>query len=196
MEKPFSQACENNKRPILEGLLPVMKQVERVLEVGCGTAQHAVFFAGQMPWLQWQCCDQAEYLPGARLWIEEAALNNLPAPQPFEVNALPWPEADAQALYSANTLHIMSWDSVERFFARIRDEQPSLQWLCIYGPFNYNGAFTSPSNGEFDALLKQRDPLSGIRDFEAVNALAEQAGFTLQHDHALPANNRLLIWRR
>lgn len=196
MEKPFSQACENNKRPILDGLLPVMKQVDSVLEVGCGTGQHAVFFAEHMPWLRWQSCDQPEYLPGARLWIDEASLDNLPAPLPFEVNALPWPEGQFKALYSANTLHIMSWASVERFFARLRDEQPSLEWLCIYGPFNYNGAFTSPSNAEFDAFLKQRDPLSGIRDIEDVDAQASAAGFTLQHDHALPANNRLLIWQR
>ncbi len=196
MEKPYSQACENNKQPIFNALQTLLGDVNSVLEVGSGTGQHAVHFARQWPQLRWQCCDQADYLPGIRQWLDEAKLNNLPPPQCFEINSSPWPEGEFQALYSANTLHIMSWSSVQRLFARIADEGQQLQWLWFYGPFNYGGKYTSASNAQFDQWLKSRDPQSGIRDAEAVNTLAENAGFRLHSDCALPANNRLLAWQR
>ncbi|MGB1905954.1 MAG: DUF938 domain-containing protein [Spongiibacter sp.] len=195
MEKPFSQACENNKTPILEQLLPALQDSRSVLEIGSGTGQHAVHFAAAMPHLQWQCCDQRPYLDGIRQWIADSHLSNLLPPQEFEVNHSPWPSGEFDTVYSANTLHIMSWPSVERLFARLA-EQPGITRLCIYGPFNYHGDFTSDSNASFDRWLKDRDPLSGIRDMEAVNALAAEAGYTLHRDYAMPANNRLVIWLR
>ncbi len=196
MDKPFSQACENNKQPIFNALKDLLDEVDSVLEIGSGTGQHAVHFASLKPQLRWQCCDQAEYLPGIQRWLDDAKLHKLPSPQCFEVNSSPWPQGEFQALFSANTLHIMSWPSVEQLFARIAREGQPLQWLWFYGPFNYGGEYTSASNAQFDAWLKNRDPQSGIRDFEAVNTLAENAGFRLHSDCALPANNRLLIWRR
>ncbi|MBM7424521.1 DUF938 domain-containing protein [Spongiibacter marinus] len=196
MQKPYSQACENNKLPIFSTLQPILNTLKSVVEIGSGTGQHAVHVARLHPQLQWQCCDQAEYLPGIQQWLDEAKLDNLPAPQPFEVNSSPWPSGDFQALYSANTLHIMSWASVERLFARIAEHGADLQWLFIYGPFNYLGQFTSASNAEFDQWLKSRDPMSGIRDAEAVSGLAAKAGFALHSDCEMPANNRLLIWKR
>lgn len=195
MEKPFSQACENNKGPILDHLRSTLQHSRSVMEIGSGTGQHAVHFAAALPHLQWQCCDQAPYLEGIRRWIVDSALPNLPPPQEFEVNRSPWPKGDFDALYSANTLHIMDWPSVVRLFARL-SLQGDIKQLCIYGPFNYRGEYTSASNAQFDQSLKARDPGSGIRDFEAVDALAVEAGFTLRHDHAMPANNRLLIWQR
>lgn len=194
MERPFSQACENNKAPILEVLRRHFNNVDMVLEVGSGTGQHAVHFAANLPHLRWQCCDQPEYLPGIRSWLEFAGLDNTPAPLQLNVNS-PWPLVSAPAIFSANTLHIMSWEEVKKFFATIADVLPADGLLCVYGPFNYGGEFTSDSNARFDEWLKARDPLSGIRDFEAVCELAERAGLKLLEDCDMPANNRCLVWR-
>lgn len=206
MHKPFSQACENNKGPILDKLAPLLKSAKEVLEIGSGTGQHAVFFAANMPQLNWQCSDQAENLPGIELWLAEADLQNLPAP--LVLNVLEqWPSHSSDhssnsghnsydAIYSANTCHIMSWAMVEAMFKGIGSALHSGGLLTIYGPFNYAGQFTSDSNAAFDHYLRSVNSQQGIRDVEAVNALAEAIGAKLLADHALPANNRLLIWQK
>lgn len=197
VEKPFSQACENNKRPILEVLRRHLGGVRRLVEIGSGTGQHAAYFAAQLPHLVWQPSDVAENLAGIRLWVEDAALDNLPPPVELDVTVQPWPVAAAEAIFSANTMHIMSWPAVTAFLttaAAILKEDGGL--LCLYGPFNYNGTYTSDSNRRFDAWLRQRDRDSGIRDFEAIDALAAAGGLRLIEDNAMPANNRLLVWRK
>jgi cyclopropane fatty-acyl-phospholipid synthase-like methyltransferase len=169
--------------------------VKQVLEVGSGTGQHGVHFAAAMPWLTWQTADLAENLPGIRLWLEEANLPNLPPPLELEV-AGPWPAGPYDAVFSANTLHIMSWPEVQTLFAALDRVMAEKALLAIYGPFNYGGRFTSESNAKFDVWLKERSAASGIRDFEAVNALASGIGLTLLADYAMPANNRTLVWWR
>lgn len=195
-ERPFSQACENNKQPILDIIRPLMSQLDLVLEVGSGTGQHAVHFAGHMPALRWQPSDQAEYLPGIRAWRDWAALPNLLAPLELDVRSQQWPVSNFNGLFSANTAHIMAWQQVEEFFAGIGRHLAPGGVFCLYGPFNYGGQFTSQSNARFDLWLKDRDPLSGIRDFEAIETLAKAAGLELVADHAMPANNRLLHWQK
>jgi hypothetical protein len=119
------------------------------------------------------------------------------APVELDVLVTPWPAPPADAVFSANTLHIMGWPGVEAFFAGIATAlAEDGAKLAVYGPFRYRGDYTSPSNAAFDDWLKRRDPASGIRDFEAVDALARAAGLTLAADHAMPANNQLLVWRR
>jgi hypothetical protein len=164
-----------------------LKDRKRVLEIGSGTGQHAAYFAAQLPHLVWQASDVAEHLPGIREWIAE------PAPIELDVDK-EWPVVEADAVFSANTCHIMSWPQVQRMFDGI-GKIPSLRTLCLYGPFSYSGSHTSESNARFDAMLRGRDPASGIRDFEAIDALAGTAGLVLQEDNAMPANNRLLVWR-
>lgn len=193
--KPYAPACERNREPILEGLKTCFSDRKHVLEVGAGTGQHAVFFAKAMPWLTWQTADLPENLPGIRQWLDEAALPNLPPPVELAA-AGPWPKGPYDAVFSANTLHIMSWADVEKLFAGLNVVMARDAVLAIYGPFNYAGNFTSDSNAKFDVWLKQRSPASGIRDFEAVNALAESIGLKLTADHAMPANNRTLVWKR
>ena len=166
-----------------------------VLEIGSGTGQHAVHFAAAMPWLGWQCSDRAEYLPGIRLWLDETALANTPEPVELDVTG-EWPRRRFDAVFSANTLHIMGWEQVQRFFEGIDAVLEPGGVLAVYGPFNYGGDYTSDSNREFDVWLKARDPRSGIRDFEAVDALACGIGLALIDDIAMPANNRTLVWRR
>lgn len=193
--KPYSEACERNRGPILEVLREHFADRRRVLEIGSGTGQHAVHFAAALPRLIWQTSDIAPGLPGIRLWIEDAGLPNLPPPVALDV-AGPWPDASFDAIFTANTLHIMSWPEVRALFRALPAVLTPDAVLAVYGPFNTEGRFTSESNAAFDAWLKQRSPESGIRDFAAVDELARSIGFALVEDRSMPANNRTLIWRR
>ncbi|NOS74111.1 MAG: DUF938 domain-containing protein [Methyloglobulus sp.] len=191
--KPYSQSCENNKTPILAVIREVFGEPVTVWEIGSGTGQHACYFAKELPHLIWQPTDVEENLPDINAWRDEAQLANLNLPLVLDVIDLVWPCDRMDAVFTANTLHIMSWQSVEILFERFQSYlNPSAQ-VCIYGPFNCNGSYTSESNARFDEWLKSRDPLSGIRDFEAVMALAERAGLRLLNDNPMPANNRLLV---
>ncbi len=195
MERPFSQACENNKDAILSVIQRHFQSIDYVLEVGSGTGQHAVYFAEQLPHLTWQTADQREYHDGIKAWLDWAQRDNLKSPLELDVNQ-PWPVPSTPAIFSANTVHIMSWPEVENFFQAIRLVLEPDGIFCLYGPFNYRGEYTSESNAGFDQWLKRRDLLSGIRDFEAVNSLAADAGLTLLEDNAMPANNRCLVWKK
>jgi SAM-dependent methyltransferase len=195
MDKPFSPACERNREPILAVLRERFADRRNVLEIGSGTGQHAVHFAAALPQLVWQTSDVADHLPGIRLWLDEAALSNTQSPLTLDVNhALPAGNFDA--VFSANTLHIMSWLEVQRLFAALPGVMSPDALLTIYGPFNRDGQFSSASNAAFDAQLREDDPRRGIRDVEAVCALATVAGLTLLEDRAMPANNRCITWQR
>ncbi|MCE9641512.1 MAG: DUF938 domain-containing protein [Betaproteobacteria bacterium] len=195
MSKPDAPSCERNREPILAVLRDHFTDRRKVLEIGSGTGQHAIHFAAAMPHLTWQTSDRMENLPGIRAWLDEADLPNTPAPIRLDVNDA-WPSTRFDAIFSANTLHIMSWAEVERVFARLPEVMTGDARLVVYGPFNYGSRFTSESNAAFDAWLKQSGAHQGIRDFEAVDALAGQAGLTLIEDRAMPSNNRCLVWGR
>lgn len=213
MEKPYSESCDQNKDVILEvlrkelslaraasGILPLAALVHPctayVLEIGSGTGQHAIYFGEHLPHLTWQTSDIVIYHAGIRAWLDEAALPNVLPPLALDVENDPWPTSKVEAVFSANTVHIMGWPQVQCMFSGIGNVLAQGGVFCLYGPFNYNGAFTSPSNARFDAWLKARDPASGVRDFEALDLLARNAGMTLTQDHAMPANNRTLVWRK
>ena len=193
MTKPYSQACENNKQAILEKLAPLLTPQKTVLEVGSGTGQHAVHFAQAMPHLTWQTSDLAINHAGINQWIAGAALTNVVAPIAIDFNHA-WPIDNVDAIYTANTLHIVSFPLVQRFFSAAGKHLSQHGLLCVYGPFNYGGQFTSPSNANFQLWLKDNDARSGIRDFEAIEQLASAANLSLIHDHEMPANNRLLVF--
>jgi len=195
MNKPFSQACENNKPHILSVLLTSLQRSKNLLEVGSGTGQHAVHFAANMPWLTWQTSDVIDNHQGINLWLNDFPAKNLYAPIELDLNN-PWPIKQVDAIYTANTLHIVSWQLVQAFFQGVERHLSAEGKLCIYGPFNYQGKFTSDSNAAFDLWLKERDAQSGIRDIEAIIELALQAGLHLENDHEMPANNRLLIFKK
>lgn len=194
-EKPFAPSCERNQGPILDVLQRHLGDTRRVLEVGSGTGQHAMHFAAAMPWLTWQTSDRADNLPGITAWLDDMALPNTPPTIELDVDG-PWPDATFDAVFTANSLHIMGWPQVEAFFAGVGEVLAKNGLLIVYGPFNYDGDFTSDSNRAFEQWLKDRDPASGIRDFEAVDALARGIGLVLIKDNAMPANNRCLVWRR
>ncbi len=193
--KPFSPACERNQDAILAVLRAQFADRTHVLEIGSGTGQHAVHFAPALPHLIWQTSDVPANLPGIREWLREARCPNTPPPLAFDINGVP-PAGRFDAIFTANTLHIVRWDEVQRLFAMLPALMTDEALLTIYGPFNYNGAFTSASNAAFDASLRAERPQSGIRDFEAVDALARSAGLALAEDRAMPANNRCITWRR
>ncbi|MBB3048445.1 cyclopropane fatty-acyl-phospholipid synthase-like methyltransferase [Litorivivens lipolytica] len=195
MSKPFSQACENNKQPILSVLHDAFASVDYVLEIGSGTGQHAVHFAANLPHLIWQPSDQREYLDGIAAWCDDARLENLRRPLELDVCAT-WPVTRTPAVFSANTVHIMQWPMVEAFFEGLGAVLTEEGVFCLYGPFNFQGRYTSDSNAQFDRFLRERDPGSGIRDIEAIVELAAGAGLVLRADHTMPANNRLLKFVR
>jgi cyclopropane fatty-acyl-phospholipid synthase-like methyltransferase len=194
---PCSPACERNRDSILAVLREHFADSRRVLEIGSGTGQHAVHFAAALPWLQWQCSDRPGHLEDVCAWLGHAGLPNTPAPLELDVaDRGQWPDTRYDAAFSANTLHIMGWPQVCDFFALLGQVLEPNAKLLVYGPFNYKGQFTSPSNAAFDAQLRATHPERGIRDFEQVDALARQIGLSLQADIAMPANNRCLMWRR
>ncbi len=196
LSRPFSEACEQNKFPILEVLKEQLTGSPTVLEIGSGTGQHAVFFAQQMAHLTWQPTDLAKNLPGIRAWIEYAHCKNVLPPIELDVGSAQWSAGSVEYIFSANAMHIMSWDQVIALFGGVGKIALPGAKLLVYGPFNYNNEYTSESNRRFDALLRNRDPLSGIRNFEDVDELATAAQFTLIRDYAMPANNRTLVWQK
>lgn len=195
MSLPFSQACENNKQPILNVLKSAFASSSKVLEVGSGTGQHATYFAEQLPHLVWQPSDQGEYLPAVKARVQQQTLANLRQPLEFNVFDAA-PEGDFDAVFTANTCHIMPQTAVEALFKHLAQSLLKVNKLCIYGPFNDNGKYTSDSNAAFDQSLRQRDPQMGLRDRQWVAGLAQDCGFRLLASHQLPANNQLLEFER
>ena len=195
-EKPFSPSCVENRVPILRVLQPRLSGRSRLLEIGSGTGQHAVYFAPELSHLHWQTSDCRDQHAGIQAWLEEAALPNVAPPLALDVLEDDWPDATFDAVFSANTAHIMSWSQVECFIHGVGRVLQTDGVLCLYGPFNYNGRYTSESNARFDSWLKSRDPLSGVRDFAALDELARTAGLVFKRDYAMPANNRTLVWSK
>lgn len=195
-EKPFSPSCERNREPILAVLRDVFADRQHVLEIGSGTGQHAVFFAAAMSHLDWQPSERSEYLGGVQSWLDEAALANTRSPIELDVGQDDWPTTKFDAIFTANTLHIMAWAEVERLFARLPEIMSEDCVLAVYGPFNIDGQYTSESNAAFDGWLLERGAHMAIRDLANVDALAAVAGLERIALHAMPANNFCVIWKR
>jgi cyclopropane fatty-acyl-phospholipid synthase-like methyltransferase len=198
MLKPFAESCEQNKRPILTVLRQLLQERSRLLEIGSGTGQHAVCFAAALPQLTWQTSDRQENHPGIHAWLDAEGPHNARSPLALDVLHRPWPlpPASVDAVFSANTAHIMGWDGVEAMYAGVGEVLAEGGLFILYGPFNYRGRYTTEGNARFDVWLKSRDPQSGIRDFEALVELAQLNGMRLHRDFAMPANNRMVVWRK
>ena len=194
--KPYAESCEKNRAPILEVLRVELAGKTRLLEIGSGTGQHAVYLAPEFPGLLWQTSDVVEAHAGIRAWLAGAGLVNVLPPLTLDVCRDGWPTERYDAAFSSNTAHWMSWPEVECLFSGVGEVLQAGGVFCLYGAFNYRGAYTSESNARFDRWLRARDPSSGIRDFEAVDELARRAGLALENDHEMPANNRMLVWFR
>jgi cyclopropane fatty-acyl-phospholipid synthase-like methyltransferase len=192
--KPFAESCEKNKVPILAALKEFLAKHRTLLEIASGTGQHAVYFGRELPHLIWQTSELVENHSGIQAWLDEANLPNVRSPIALNVNDEAWPISSVDAIFNANTVHIISWPEVERMFAHISTVLAPGGCVYLYGPFNYGGNFTSESNAKFDAWLKSRNPDSGIRDFEAICQLALAEGLNLLRDIEMPSNNRILVW--
>lgn len=194
--KPFAESCERNQQPILQIIQPHLNTRNSCLEIGSGTGQHAVFFAEKFPHLTWQTSDRAENHGAINLWLADAKLSNVRTPVELDVLTSSWPSGPFESVFSANTSHIMPWEAVVAMFAGVGKILSSGGVFLLYGPFNYHGKYTSDSNARFDQWLKSQYEHQAIRDFEAVNDLAEQADMTLAEDNEMPANNRLIVWQK
>lgn len=192
----FSEACERNKGPILDAIKPYLQHSNEVLEIGSGTGQHAVWFAEAMPHLTWHTTDLRENHPSIIAWVESSELPNLRKPCTLDVGQGVWPVNQVDAIFTANTCHIMSWERVRDMFQGANRVLKPGGHLLIYGPFNVNGEYTSESNKEFDASLKQRDPESGLRDYDDMSRAARHNSFSLIQRHEMPANNMLLAYQK
>lgn len=196
MTKPFSQACINNRDFILEKLRSLFSHQTRVLEVGSGTGQHAVYFSERLPHVEWQTSDLIENHGGILEWLNEQSLSNCLSPIEIDVASTTWSSKQYNAIFTANTLHIMSWQHVLLFFQNLSSVLQDNGLVIIYGPFNYHGKYTSDSNARFDLFLKENNPASGIRNIEDITQAAEGNGMTLADDYNMPANNRLLVFKK
>jgi cyclopropane fatty-acyl-phospholipid synthase-like methyltransferase len=194
--RPNSPASERNKRPILDVLREEFKDRHRVLEIGSGTGQHAVFFASELPDLLWQTSDLPENHPGIIAWLDEAQLDNVEPPLELDVDRFDDATVVADAVFSANTAHIMNRQSVENMFRLVGRILPDGGVFCLYGPFNFDGEYSSESNAAFDASLRQRNPSMGIRDLSWLEQLGKKAGMTRQRLYAMPANNHVVVWHK
>ena len=194
--KQYSEACEQNRSPILNILKDEFSEAHHVLEIGSGTGQHAVYFSRHLPHLQWQTSDLEENHASILAWLNEAGLENALPPLRLDVCRDDWPATRYDGVFSANTTHIMSWSAVEHMFAGIGRQLEQGGRFCLYGPFNYCNRYTSPSNQRFDLWLKDRDSMSGLRNFEDLDQLAGNQGLSLRADHEMPVNNRLLVWEK
>jgi SAM-dependent methyltransferase len=197
MNKPTSDACDRNREPILKVLQDfITRDDRRLLEIGSGTGQHAVYFAPHFPQLEWHPTDTSDKLKGIKLWMHEAGAPNIQPPVRLEVGKDDFPKVKFDVVFTANTFHIMHWKEGKSLIKLLGHRLREGSRAIFYGPFKYEGQFTSPSNEAFDRNLKQSDPLSGIRSFEDVNNAMIKNGFELVEDIDMPANNQMLIYSR
>jgi len=194
--KQFAPACERNWRPILDVLREILPQRGRVFEIGSGTGQHIVYFARHLPGLTWQPSDVHTNLSSIEAWRREACLENIEPALALDLYVDDWSIAAVDCVISINTLHIVSWEGVERLIRKASALLPVGGLLYVYGPFRYADWPLEPSNLEFDRWLKRRDPRSGIRDIVAVDRLAQDADLEMEGDRVMPANNRSIWWRK
>ena len=194
-EKPYAPACERNQEPIRAALARILTEPARVLEIGSGTGQPGVWFATHLSHLDWQLTDVADTVPGIRIWQEEAGLPNLRPPKTLDVMA-PTDLGEAfDAVFTANTVHFVSWTVVRGLLRVTARHLRAGGDLLIYGPFNEDGVYTSEGNASLDDWLKSRDPDSGIKDRAEFEAVAGDYGLTPVNSHPMPANNQLLHLR-
>ncbi len=196
-EKPFSPACERNQAVILSQLQKLLRNTDlQVLEIGSGSGQHAVYFGQNLPQVSWQTADVTSNHCGIQMWLQEANLDNVLPPLAYEIGRDQWPVKNTDVVFSANTLHIISEALVKQLIQDLGGHLKAGNRVLFYGPFKYNGEFTSESNAEFELWLKDIDPLRGVRDFEVVEQLMSKQGFILLEDISMPANNQLLLFEK
>lgn len=196
MNKPYASSCEQNQQVILDSLKTLFIAPGNVLEIGSGTGQHAVFFTKFLSHLNWQPSDLEAEQPGMKLWFEDVDHNRIKPPLILDVDMENWQVEPMDYVFTANTTHIISSLQTEKLFKHVGATLKLGGLFVQYGPFNYNGQYTSPSNAQFDVWLKQRNPLSCIKHFEILLQLAKTESMKIIKDIEMPANNKLLVWQK
>ena len=194
--KPHADACDQNSPPILDVLKRRLPGRGDLLEIGSGTGQHAVRFAEALPGIIWHTSDLAEMHEGIEMWIDEAGLANLRPPITLDVINGPWPERHFDAIFSANTAHILPLEGVEAMFRGVARMLAPGGLFLLYGPFMVDGEHTSESNWRFDRWIRAWEPHRGLRDITWLREISEPLGLVLDEDVEMPENNRILVWRR
>lgn len=194
--RPFAPATERNSQPILDVIRHEFRASRSVLEIGSGTGQHAAAFGAALSHLTWQTSDRDENHTGIRAWLDEAAARNILHPLSLDVMTAELPRASFDAVFSANTAHIMSFAAVEKMFALVSSVLKDDGVFCLYGPFLQNGEFSTPSNAEFDRSLRHRDPEMGIRSLEDLERIGRNGDLHRSRLYAMPANNLLAVWEK
>jgi len=196
MKKIVKPWCERNSKPILKVLKKYLKTTTRLLEVGSGNAQHAVYFASSLSHLTWITSELPLHHEQIGLWLKDSPAKNLQGPLSFEIGVNAFPATDIDAIFSANTFHIMPWEVVKKLIKQAGTNLNDDSLFLVYGPFQYNGKFTSKSNEEFHHKLRQNASHQGIREFKDVHAQFLKRGFTLVDDISMPAFNQILIYKK
>ena len=196
MTRPFAEASARNGPPILGVLGREFAATRAVLEIGSGTGQHAVLFGAALPHLTWQTSDLEENHDAIRAWLRHDGPPNVLPPLTLDVRSPAPAAARYDAVFSANTAHIMSPRAVQGMFALAGAVLESGGRFCLYGPFTHGGECNAPSNAGFDASLRARDPSMGLRDLDDLDAMAAGHGLRRRRLYAMPANNELVVWQK
>jgi hypothetical protein len=195
--RSVAPAAARNRDPILAVLRNHLPPRGLVLEIASGSGEHAVHFARALPGLEFQPSDPD---PGARAsidaWRTAEGLRNIRPALALDAAADTWPIAAADAILCINMIHISPWDSAVGLMRGAAGLLGTDGMLYLYGPFRRDGAHTAPSNASFDQSLRARNPDWGVRDLEAVVALAQSHGFAEPIVEAMPANNLSLVFRK
>jgi hypothetical protein len=193
----FAPAVARNKDPITKVLAQYLPASGLILEIASGSGEHALHFAAAFPTLTFQPSDpDASSRASIAAWQQEARLPNLLPPCTLDVMAEPWPVTQADAVLCINMIHIAPWNATEALMRGAAGLLSAQGLMFLYGPFKRGGRHTAPSNAEFDANLRAQDARWGVRDLEAVAALASAVGFASPIIEPMPANNLSLIFRR
>lgn len=193
--RPHSPAAERNREPILKVLRAWLPRSGRMLEIGSGTGQHVTFFAPALPLWQWQPSEHPDEMSTLEAGLAEHGHANIEPPLALDVTG-EWPDERFDCVFSANTAHIMHFPAVEAMFAGAGVRLNSRGLFVLYGPFSRDGSHNAPSNAEFDASLRARDPGMGIRDVEQLDRLGEACGLARIAELRMPANNHILVFHK
>jgi len=193
----YAPAAVRNRDAILAVLRDHLPARGLVLELASGSGEHLAHFAAQLPDLAFQPSDPDDAArASADAWAAATGAANLRPALALDATAADWPIAAADAVLCINMIHIAPWRAAGGLIAGAARILPAGGLLYLYGPFKRAGAHTAPSNQAFDASLRAQNAAWGVRDLDAVAALAASAGFAGPQIVAMPANNLSLIFRR
>lgn len=193
----FHRNCEPIWRAIESFLIG---KTGSVLEIGSGTGQHAVTYARRAPHLTWWPSDiVASHRDSIEAYRLASGLSNLRAPRSIDLMRADWDWNGGDTLaviLCFNVIHISPWAVTTNLMHGAGRHLPTDGLLILYGPYRRDGAHTAPSNADFDASLRARNPEWGVRDIADVTALAQANGLTLTNIVEMPANNLVLAFKR